>query len=279
MMKEQKGPLKTAEEFAKGILRVVESEMEKAIRVISIDRGFDPREFTLVAFGGGGPLHACSLARALRIPNVLIPAAPGALSAIGILLADTVRDYSRTVMLPGDHIERLGDCFAELEERGRAEFASEGIEGEAQRTIDVRYSRQGYELNVGWDEQFPRSAIEAFHQLHKQSYGFCDPARPVEIVNLRLRMIAAGDPYTPTRQEFVSGDGHAACYAEREVFFDGGWEKSRIYRRDQLVAGDVLSGPATITEYTAATLLPLGDRAQVDGFGNLVVNIGKAGCA
>jgi N-methylhydantoinase A len=279
MMNEQKGPLKTVEEFAAGILRVVESEMEKAIRLISIDRGHDPRDFTLVAFGGGGALHACSLARALRIPKVLIPAAPGALSAIGILLADTVRDYSRTVMLPGDEIERLGDCFAELEERGRAEFAAEGLQGVAQRTIDVRYSRQGYELNVDWNEKSPRSGIEAFHLLHKQNYGFSDAARPVEIVNLRLRMIAAGDPYAPTSQKLVAGDGHAACYAKREVLFDGGWVKSRFYRRDQLVSGDVLLGPAMITEYTAATVLPPDDSAQVDGFGNLVISIGKAGCA
>ncbi len=102
LMHEHKGPLATAVDFAAGILRVVESHMEKAIRVISVERGHDPRECTLVAFGGGGPLHACALARALRIPRVLVPAMPGALSAVGILLADAVRDYSRTVMLPGD---------------------------------------------------------------------------------------------------------------------------------------------------------------------------------
>ena len=101
MMDEQKGTLATVEEFAAGVLSVVETQMEKAIRVISVERGHDPREFTLVAFGGGGPVHACSLAQALRIPTVLVPAMPGALSAVGILLADTVRDYSRTVMLPG----------------------------------------------------------------------------------------------------------------------------------------------------------------------------------
>ena len=123
---EQKGTLATAEEFAAGILRVVETQMEKAIRVISVERGHDPRDFTLVAFGGGGPLHACSLARALRIPRVLVPALPGALSAVGILLADTVRDYSRTVMLPGEEIGNLGGIFAELEQRGAAEFPRRG---------------------------------------------------------------------------------------------------------------------------------------------------------
>ena len=276
MLHEQKGALATTEEFAAGILRVVETEMEKAIRVISIERGHDPREFALVAFGGGGPLHACSLARALRIPTVVIPDLPGALSAVGILLADTVRDYSRTVMLPGDAMERLGEFFAELEERGRAEFAAEGLDGAAQRSVDVRYRHQGYELNVGWNGQSPPSAIEAFHQLHGQHYGFCDAARPVEIVNLRLRMVAAGAPYVPACREPLPGDGSAACYAERDVYFEEHFIKSRIYRRDGLVAGDVLCGPAMITEYTSATVLPPGATARVDGFGNLVITVEEA---
>jgi N-methylhydantoinase A len=279
MIDEQKGPLATVEEFAAGILRVVESEMEKAIRVISIERGHDPRDFTLVAFGGGGPLHACSLARALRIPTVLIPAMPGALSAVGILLADTVRDYSRTVMLPGKGIENLGGHFAELEKRGRAEFVAEGLEGAVQRSVDVRYARQGYDLNVAWEKQSPRTAIEAFHELHQRRYGFSDVGRPVEIVNLRLRMIAKGEPYAPARQEPLPGDGLGACYAEREVFYAGRPIRTRFYRRDKLVAGNLVVGPAMITEYTAATVLPLGDTLRVDGFGNLIVSIASEGRA
>jgi len=275
LMEERKGPLKSAEEFAEGILRVVESEMEKAIRVISIERGHDPREFTLVAFGGGGPLHACSLARALRVPKVLIPAVPGALSAVGILLADTVRDYSRTVMLPGNEIVSLRNYFTALEKRGRLEFAAEGLDGVAQRSLDLRYARQGYELNVGWNERSPHDAIEAFHQLHKLRYGFSDEARPVEIVNLRMRMIAEGEPYAPTRREPVPGDGCGACYAERDVFFDGRFVKARLYHRDGLVPGDAISGPAMITEYSAATALPPGDRAEVDDLGNIVISIGR----
>jgi N-methylhydantoinase A len=204
---------------------------------------------------------------------VVIPAMPGALSAVGILLADTVRDYSRTVMLPGDAIEKLGEIFTELEELARAEFAAEGIEGEVHRSVDIRYQRQGYELNVDWDAKSPQSAIEAFHQLHKQLYGFCDVERPAEIVNLRLRMIAAGEQYDPARREVVRGDGSAACYAERKIYFDGHWMESRIYRRDGLRPGDAVCGPAMITEYTAATVLPPGATAQVDGFGNLVIAV------
>jgi N-methylhydantoinase A len=277
ILREEKGSLETVEQFAAGILRVVETVMEKAIRVISVERGHDPREFSLVAFGGGGPLHACSLARALRIPTVLIPAMPGALSAVGILLADTVRDYSRTVMLPGDALEELGNFFSELEGRGRADFAAEGLDGVAQRTVDVRYRRQGYELNVPWDGEIPRRTVAAFHHLHGQHYGFSDAARPVEIVNLRVRMVAAGEPYAPARQEVFPGDGGAACYSEREVFFDGRFIKSRFYSRDRLRPGDVVRGPAMITEYTAATVLPPASSAMVDGFGNLVINVKDGG--
>jgi N-methylhydantoinase A len=279
IMRESKGPLASAEEFAAGILRVVETQMEKAIRVISVERGRDPRQFTLVAFGGGGPLHACSLARALRIPIVLVPAMPGALSAIGILLADAVRDYSRTVMLPGDAIETLEDSFAELEQRGVAEFAAEGLQGAGQCTVDVRYRRQGYELNVPFNKQSPAQSIAAFHRLHQQRYGFCDESKLVEIVNLRLRMIAAGEPYAPAYREPVPGDGSAACYAERPVHFAGRFLPTRHYRREGLAPGDSIHGPAMITEYTSATALPPGCCAQVDGFGNLVISIAEEVCA
>jgi N-methylhydantoinase A len=275
IMHEQKGSLATVEGFAAGILRVVETQMEKAIRVISVERGHDPRQFTLVAFGGGGPLHACSLAQALRIPRVLIPAMPGALSAVGILLADAVRDYSRTVMLPGDAMESIGDSFTELEKRGVAEFTAEGLQGVALRTVDVRYRRQGYELNVPYDAKAPASAVEAFHRQHQQRYGFCDVKRPIEIVNLRLRMMAAGEPYSPAHAEPVPGDGKAACYAVRDVYFDGKFAPSCLYRRKQLKPGDRIQGPAIITEYTSATVLPPDCCAQVDGLGNLLITFNE----
>ncbi|MFZ0745301.1 MAG: hydantoinase/oxoprolinase family protein [Terracidiphilus sp.] len=275
LMNEQKGSLATVEEFAAGILRVVETQMEKAIRLISIERGHDPRQCTLVAFGGGGPLHACALAKALRIPKVLVPAMPGALSAVGILFADVVRDYSRTVMLPGEAIESLEDRFAELEQLGARDFAVEGLEGVAKRSVDVRYRRQGYELNVRYDVQTPTRIIEEFHQLHRHRYGFSHVERPVEIVNLRVRMVAAAETYTPTWRDPVPGGGRIACYAERDVFFDDRFLPTRLYRRDELVPGDVIQGPAMITEYTAATVVPPACRAEVDGFENLILTIGE----
>jgi len=269
-MREQKGPLATAEEFAAGIVRVVETEMAKAIRVISVEQGHDPRDFTLVAFGGGGPLHACSLARALRIPRVMIPAMPGALSALGILLADVMRDTSRTVMLPGEAIGSLETEFAAIEEQARAEF-----DAEAEYSLDLRYRGQGYELNVPWEAAVPERSIALFHAAHRQRYGFADESQPVQIVNLRLRMRAAAEPYAPARQEPVPGDGRAAWFAERSIYFEGGLLPSRFYDRERLRPGDVFSGPAVITEYTSATLLPPGCRAEVDAFGNIVVAVGE----
>ncbi|HVT96726.1 MAG TPA: hydantoinase/oxoprolinase family protein [Acidobacteriaceae bacterium] len=275
LLEEQKGPLASVEDFAAGIVRVVETEMDKAIRVISVEQGYDPRDFTLVAFGGGGPVHACALARALRIPKVLVPAMPGALSALGILLADVVRDHARTVMLAEDAIESLAPMFRELEEQGRKEFAAEGLSGSAEFSLDMRYTGQGYELNVPWDSIAPMESIAVFHRLHRQRYGFCDEEKQVQVVNLRLRMKAETEPYVPRRRELRSGTGRQACYVERQVCFDGKFVQSRFYRREELVPGDVIPGPAMITEYTSATVLPADCSAAVDGFGNLVITIGE----
>jgi len=274
MLHEQKGVLASVEEFCAGILRVVETEMDKAIRVISVEQGYDPRDFTLVAFGGGGPVHACALARALRIPKVLVPAMPGALSALGILLADVVRDHARTVMLAGEEIGSLEPMFGELEAGARKEFEAEGLTGSAEYALDLRYAGQGYELNVPWDRNAHGESIAGFHDLHRQRYGFCNEEKPVQIVNLRLRMTAASEAYAPMRREAMPGDGGKARYGERPIYFDGKFVLSGLYDRERLVPGDVVQGPAMITEYTSATVLPPDCNAAVDGFGNLVIAIG-----
>jgi N-methylhydantoinase A len=268
-MEKAKGPLKTVEEFATGVLRVIETSMEKAIRVISVERGYDPRDFTLVAFGGGGPLHACALARALQVPRVLVPALPGALSAVGILLADTVREYSRTVMKGVD--TELEDVFAELEAQGRAEFATDGLEGVAMRSVDLRYAGQGYELNVAYGD----GMVKAFHALHKRRYGFAKEDGRLEIVNVRVRFVAAAEPFVAAKMELVDGDGSAALMGERPVYFDGVVHATRLYERDGLRAGDVLAGPAIVSEYSSATIVPPGDVLRVDAWGNLVICISE----
>jgi N-methylhydantoinase A len=267
LLEQAKGSLQTVEEFAAGIVRVIETSMEKAIRVISVEKGYDPRDFTLVAFGGGGPLHACSLARALQVPRVLVPALPGALSALGIFLADTMREYSRTVMqsISSD----LEGAFAELERVGFAEFKAEGLKGEPSRSVDLRYTGQGYELNIPYGPGME----DAFHALHKRRYGFANEKRPLEIVNLRVRLVSAAEPFEPPQQETRDGDGAAALVGSRVVYFGTDPHQTQLYERDLLHAGDAIVGPAIISEYSSATILPPGDRLFVDTFGNLVIEV------
>jgi N-methylhydantoinase A len=265
---ELKGPLASVEEFASGILRVVESHMQRAIRVVSIERGHDPRQFALVAFGGGGPLHACALARSLEMPYVLVPILPGALSALGILLADSVRDISRTVMLSQKSIGNLEERFAELESTCSTEqFSAQGMLIE--RSLDIRYRGQGYELNV------PHSAdtLEAFHLKHAQHYGFGDRNRQVEIVNLRVRLRDRATEFSFPERATRDGDGSQAVCGEQQVYFEGTWHTAVIYDRDLLHPGDTIQAPALIAEYTSTTVVPPGCRLSVDRWNNLLIHV------
>lgn len=259
----------TVEQFAAGIVTLAEAAMEKAIRMISVERGHDPREFTLVAFGGAGPLHACALARALRIPRVLVPVMPGALSALGILMADVVRDYSRTVMLPAAAAD-LGPHFAALEARGVEEFRGEGLAGESERSADLRYVGQGYELNVASGE----GMLAAFHDLHRRRFGYADVSKAVEVVNVRVRMTSRTPAVELPWREPRAGDGSQAVLKSRAIFFGGAWCESMVYGREALMPGDSFAGPALITEYSATTVVPPGCLAKVDGFGNVVIEVG-----
>ena len=266
-MERAKGSIAAVEDFAAGIVQVIETSMAKAIRVISVERGYDPRDFTLVAFGGGGPVHACSLANVLRVPRVLVPALPGALSAVGILLADTMREYSRTVMLPiGASFEA---AFAELEKLGAEEFREENLNGQSFRSVDVRYKGQGYELNV----PFGSGMAAQFHDLHQRRYGFGNEMRALEVVNVRVRMVSAAEAFEPIAQSLREGDGSHALIGTRPVYFDGGFQQTRIYDRELLRAGDTFAGPAIVSEYSSATVLPPGDVLRVDGLGNLVIEV------
>jgi N-methylhydantoinase A len=266
-LEKTKGSIATIDGFASGILQVIETSMAKAIRVISVERGYDPRDFTLVAFGGGGPLHACSLAHTLRVPRVLVPALPGALSAVGILLADTMREYSRTVMLPID--AAFEDIFCELEKLGAEEFRAENLTGQSFRSMDVRYRGQGYELNV----PFGSEMAAQFHDLHQRRYGFANETRALEVVNVRVRMVSAAEAFTPVVQCLHEGDGSHALIDMRQVYFDGSFQETRVYDRDLLRPGDTFAGPAIVSEYSSATVLPLDDVLRVDGLGNLVIEV------
>jgi len=269
LMDQAKGNLATVEQFASGILLLAEAAMEKAVRVISIERGYDPREFTLLSFGGAGPLHACSMAKSLRIGRVLIPRMPGALSALGILMADTVRDYSRTVMLSQATREELHSFFIELEERGKKDLLEEGLEGKSVRSVDLRYAGQGYELNVS---DAP-TLFDDFHDIHEKRYGYANRTADLEVVNVRVRFVVQNRPVRLPVSNPVAGDGAQAVLKLRPIYFSGAWLESTVYSRDLLIAGDSISGPALITEYSSTTVLPPGCVATVDLYGNLIVEV------
>jgi N-methylhydantoinase A len=258
----------SVEEFADGMVRLAETAMEKAIRVISVERGYDPRDFVLTAFGGAGPLHACALAKALRIPRVLVPRMPGALSALGILLADKVRDYSKTIMLNAD--SDLEPHFAELEGLGTEDLRREGIRGEVIRSVDMRYAGQGYELNI------PAGVgmLKNFHQAHRRRYGHADESRTVEVVNVRIRVSVAAEPVQFRRVPLRVGDGKQATIKSSKVIFDGKQLDAFMYDRDRLLPGDRFAGPAIVTEYSATTVVPPGSTASIDTYHNIVIEVG-----
>lgn len=269
LMDAAKGDLPTVEQFALGVLLLAETAMEKAVRVISTEKGYDPRDFTLVSFGGAGPLHACAMAKSLRIPRVLVPQMPGALSALGILMANTVRDYSRTVMVRDLGAEELQAHYIKLEERGRAELGKEGLEGIPSRSADIRYVGQGYELNVAAGDDI----LADFHTLHGRRYGFSNPAAATEVVTLRVRFVVQTSPVNLLVSETRPGDGGQAVLKSRPIYFSGGWLESTVYHRELLRAGDRISGPALVTEYSSTTVLPPGSEAEVDGYGNLIIEV------
>ena len=268
-MEKERGSMATVEEFSTGIVLLAEAAMERAIRVISVERGYDPREFTLVAFGGAGPLHACALAQALQMHRVLVPSCPGALSALGILLADTVRDYSKTVMLKSD--ADLGSHFAGLEELAAKAPQFEQTPGVMTRSLDLRYAGQGYELNVPFGPDF----LQSFHQLHQKRYGYADEQKTVEIVNIRLRVTVPGEDFNLPAFTLRDGDASQALIETRPMIFAGEKCAGKVYQRERLEAGDRLYGPAIVVEYSATTVVPPGWNTLVDAYKNLVMEVNQ----
>jgi N-methylhydantoinase A/oxoprolinase/acetone carboxylase beta subunit len=240
---------------AEGILRVANANMERAIRLVSVERGHDPRDFALVAFGGCGGLHACEIARELGIRTVLVPEYAGALSALGMLLADEVRDYAAGVLNhPG--IERE---FQRLERIARQELRN----GELIRSADIRYAGQSYELTVPW---LARSPGEPFHREHRRIYGYANPDRAVEIVTIRVRAKCVVDK--PKLRKKVAGVRQKP--GVRRIHSAGAWHRTPVYQRAQLSAA-ASRGPALVVDYGSTTLVPPGWRFKVDGFGNLKI--------
>ncbi len=268
------------EALAEGILDVANATMERAIRVISVERGFDPREFALFSFGGAGGLHACFLAKQLSMPRVFIPKNPGILSAIGMIMADVIKDYSRTVMCAAANtcVADLDAHFAPLVEQGAADLAAEGFsrtDMRFEKFLDMRYQGQSFEIITPWSETF----AEAFETEHERKYGYRNPGKAIEIVNIRLR--ARGLPQKPdfARAAKLTDKTPAAALLEtRPVIFAGKTTPTPVMERDALLPGNTVQGPAILVEYTSTIVLPPFATANVDAWGNLVVDIDCAWC-
>jgi N-methylhydantoinase A len=260
---------KSSEELAQGVVDVVNNSMEHAIRLISVERGYDPRDFTLFCFGGAGGLHAVSLARSLGMPRVVVPRFPGALSALGLLLADVRKDYSRTLLIRADGSTReLKSALAELHSAGQRELQAEGFKkGEIQSMdfVDLRYRGQSYELTIKLERDF----IDRFHEEHERRYGYANRGRQIELVSVRTTFI--GRTKKPELEKSRKQRGRPAPVDVKPVWIDHKQVKTAIYDRSMLGYGHVITGPAIIGEYSSTTLIPRGYRCDVDPYLNLVI--------
>ena len=265
----------SAEQAALGVVAVANAHMERALRVISVERGHDPRRFTLLSFGGAGGLHAVDLARELGIRSVLVPPLASTLSAFGMLAADVIKDYTRTVMLPGS--TPVPDLSAQLEalaERGYHEILSENVPAERifiERFLDMRYRGQSYELIVPFSE----AVYADFHSLHQQQYGYANINALVEVVNLRVRAVGQGTP-PPISPRPIQGQDPSAAYLEsRPVIFSGGPIETPFFRAESLESGNHIQGPAVVVRSDTTILIGPSDRSEVDCFDNLLIEVGQ----
>lgn len=265
----------TPEQTALGVVAIANAHMERALRLISVERGHDPRRFTLLSFGGAGGLHSADLARGLGIPRVLVPPVASTLSAFGMLAADVIKDYTLTVMLPGStSISDLSARLENLAERGYREILAESVPAERiriERFLDMRYRGQSYELIV----PFSNSVYADFHHMHDHEYGYANPNAPVEVVNLRVRAIGHGTP-PPIYPRPVQGPDPIAAFLEpRRVVFTEGTLETPFYRGEALEPGNQIQGPAVVVRSDTTILIGVTDRAEVDQFNNLYLEVGR----
>jgi N-methylhydantoinase A len=268
------------EAAARGILAIVDNNMAGAIRVVSVERGHDPREFSLLAFGGAGPLHGGTLARLLGIPRILVPARPGVLSALGLLVSHLKAEFTRTCLQKTGSFDAdtMARVFAELEHEARKWLAAEEVPEEARRITwhaSLRYQHQGFELFVPWAGREVTQAaaartVAAFHKLHERLYTFAQDDTPVEIVTLQVD--ARGIFPLPRMQELApAGPLDKALLGTQSLSLETGLVQADIYAREQLGAGARIAGPAIVTQLDATTLLLAGQIATVDRYGNLII--------
>ena len=266
----------SAEQAALGVVQVANSHMERALRVISIERGYDPREFALLSFGGAGGLHAVELARSLNIASVLVPPQASTFSAFGMIMADVIKDYTKTIMLPGDSpLEQITALFEPMKKQAFDDLVHEGIAKHditIEPALDLRYQGQSFELSI----PFTPEVIQQFHRQHQHAYGYSSPDTQIEIVNLRLKAI--GEVPSPQINPLpeVSPDPTKAWLENRPVMLTAGETPTPRYDGEKLQPGNMVLGPALVIHPDTTILLEKGDQARVDPFLNLIISVGEA---
>ncbi|MEZ3115432.1 hydantoinase/oxoprolinase family protein [Halobaculum sp. MBLA0147] len=293
-------------ETAAGVIEVANAATERALRVVSVERGHDPREFALVAYGGAGPLHAAALADRLDVPEVIVPRAAGVLSALGLLVSDVTYDYASSTVRPWADVSlaTLRETFAGFEAEGREELAAAGHDDDAveiERAADLRYVGQSFELRVpvpdpaGFDDatSYRETVAERFHTAHRRRYGHAEPSEPVELVTLRLRArgvveppaLAVGDDGEAGGADGAEADGANgggddggataadAVRTTRGVVFDGTERDTPVYDRERLVPGVAFDGPAVVEGPESTIVVHPEQRARVDDHANVIVAV------
>ncbi len=272
-----------------GIIAIAANQMAKVMRIVSVERGYDPRRFELVAFGGAGPLHAVDVAQSLGIGSIIVPSSPGLFSAYGLITVDLKREYRKALMKTAADMDgaSLAEGFREIEEKALETAESEGWNRKAVsflRSVSAQYSSQGWELTIpvrmsgrkGSEKMDMDGITSDFHSRHRQVYGYASPSDPVNIVSLNLTsLISLAKPKHSSLRKGGVSPSSAALKEERSVYFTGMERKSRVFVKERLAAGNIIRGPAVIEQYDSTTLVPPGWKALIDRWGDIMLR-GKA---
>ena len=272
--------VESPETAAWGVIQVANANMERAIRKVSVERGYDPREFTLIPFGGAGPLHACELAQSLQIPRIMIPPTPGVLSALGMLVAAPTKDYSQTVMREiGDRRLEIGDLlqstFVDLQERALVEMVEEGFAADVvtfQHYLDMRYKGQSHELKIPFALELSiEEVVQCFHEAHQTRYGYAQLDEPIEVVTVRLTAVSPVTPPALPKRPLQDKPITDAIIGEKEVWFNEQPMLTKLMQREKLQPGNEFVGPAILFQYDTTIVITPEWKTAVDEYGNLIL--------
>jgi N-methylhydantoinase A len=277
-------PLNTSlDHAADGIVRIINVKMQEAIKAISTMRGHDLREFWLLAFGGAGPLHSCAIAEELGMAGVVVPLFPGVYSAMGLIMSDVKHDYIQSRLSALDKVDaaHVNKVFSELEVQARHELDEEGFkrsETVLERSLDMRYAGQGYEMSISCplelDDKALRSLRAVFDEQHQKTFGHFAPDEPIEIVSYRLRAIGCVPPVKIQTFEPKGLSLADAVRERRSAFFGGARVEAPVYQRDRLDVGHEFDGPALVDQLDCTTVIPPGHHVRIDSYKNMIVTMG-----